>query len=119
MELNAAKRLSLANYLPREVGSLKESVIIKRIRDKVTLTDEEQETLDVDEETGSFDPQALDQIDSVEINLSDREREVLATALVKREQEDSVPTTDAFVYFVEELQDEIASVKQDIGDSDE
>lgn len=104
---SSQQRLQLINLLPQESGSLRESIQVKRLRDRINFTEEEKEVIDMDERTGSFDPMALNELDDLEVELGENEREIIAGSFIKKEDEGEVPTNDAFVELAVKLEDKI------------
>jgi hypothetical protein len=117
--LTGQQRLQLLNILPQQSGSLRESIQIKRLRDRIMLTEEEKAEIDMDPQTGGFNPQKLQDLDDLEVELSDQEREIVAGSFIKREDEGSVPTNDAFVELALKLQDEISAFRSQIDSPDD
>jgi len=111
---SAQQRLQLINLLPQESGSLRESIQVKRLRDKINFSDEEKEVIDMNERTGSFDPVALQELDDKELNLGDNEKEIIAGSFIKKEDEGEVPTNDAFVELAIQLSDEIQAFRDQL-----
>ena len=111
---SAQQRLQLLNLLPQESGSLRESIQVKRLRDKINFSDEEKETIDMNERTGSFDPMALQELDDREVELGDNEKEIIAGSFIKKEDEGEVPTNDAFVELAIQLSDEIQAFRDQL-----
>jgi predicted RND superfamily exporter protein len=119
MTLTPTQRLQLTNQiLPQEAGSLRESVKIKRMRDKIGLTDEELDQIEINPETGSFNPEKLDKLDDLEIDFDSQEREIIGVAFVSLEDEGSIPTNDGFVELVEKFGDAIEQAKKDLSDNE-
>lgn len=114
LTLSAQQRLQLLNLLPQESGSLRESIQIKRLRDRVNFSDEEKEAIGMDGQTGSFDPTALQELESQEMDLGDSEKKIIAGSFVKKEDEGSVPTNDAFVELALKLEEEIEEFRKDL-----
>jgi hypothetical protein len=114
LTLSAQQRLQLLNLLPQESGSLRESIQIKRLRDRVNLSDEELETIGMDEQTGSFDPTALQELDDKEVELGDKECDIIAGSIVQKEDEGEVPTNDSFVDLALLLEQEIKEFREDL-----
>jgi hypothetical protein len=114
IEIQPEQRLQLLNLLPQESGSLRESIQIKRLRDRIAFSEEEQEAINMDERTGSFDPQSLRNLDNKEIKLGESEREIVAAAIIKKEDEGQVPTNDAFVELALLLKQEIKEFREDL-----
>lgn len=115
---SAQQRLQLLNLLPQESGSLRESIQVKRLRDKINFSDEEKETIDMNERTGSFDPMALQDLEDLEIELGDNEKEIIAGSFIKKEDEGEVPTNDAFVELAIQLSDEIQAFRDQLDPKD-
>lgn len=113
------QRLQIINILPQDAGSLRESIQVKRLRDRVQFSDEEKETLDLDEQTGSFDPQKLSELEAKEITLGDNEKEILAGAIIQMEDEGSVPTNDSFVELALQLEEEIKEFRESLDPTEE
>lgn len=111
---SAQQRLQLLNLLPQESGSLRESIQVKRLRDKINFSDEEKETIDMNERTGSFDPMALQELDDREVELGDNEKEIIAGSFIKKEDEGEVPTNDAFIELAFKLEDEIEEFRSQL-----
>jgi hypothetical protein len=111
---SAQQRLQLLNLLPQESGSLRESIQVKRLRDKINFSDEEKETIDMNERTGSFDPMALQELDDREVELGDNEKEIIAGSFIKKEDEGEVPTNDAFVELAIQLSEEIQAFRDQL-----
>jgi hypothetical protein len=111
---SAQQRLQLLNILPQESGSLRESIQIKRLRDRVNFSEEEKEIIGMDAQTGAVDPVALQELDNKEIDLGESEKEILAGSFVKKEDEGVVPTNDAFVELALKLEDEIEEFRKDL-----
>jgi len=114
MEFTGSERLQLISLLPQEAGSLREATQIKRLRDTLQLTDEEQEEIELEQQTGSFNPQALQELDKVEIEMSQQKRRVIAYVFVQKEDEGNVPTSDAFISLAEKFADAIAEAKSEL-----
>lgn len=112
--LSPSQRLQIINILPQESGSLQESIQVKRLRDRIGFTEEEKETIEMDAQTGSFNPQKFADIANKDVDLGESEREILAGSFVKREDEGSVPTNDAFVELVVKLEDEIEEFRNNL-----
>jgi len=115
---SAQQRLQLLNLLPQESGSLRESIQVKRLRDKINFSDEEKDTIDMNERTGSFDPMALQYLEDLEIELGDNEKEIIAGSFIKKEDEGEVPTNDAFVELAIQLSDEIQAFRDQLDPKD-
>jgi len=115
---SAQQRLQLLNLLPQESGSLRESIQVKRLRDKINFSDEEKDTIDMNERTGSFDPMALQDLEDLEIELGDNEKEIIAGSFIKKEDEGEVPTNDAFVELAIQLSDEIQAFRDQLDPKD-
>jgi len=115
---SAQQRLQLLNLLPQESGSLRESIQVKRLRDKINFSDEEKETIDMNERTGSFDPMALQDLEDLEIELGENEKEIIAGSFIKKEDEGEVPTNDAFVELAIQLSDEIQAFRDQLDPKD-
>jgi hypothetical protein len=113
-EVGPQQRLQLLNLLPQESGSLRESIQVKRLRDRINFTEEEQEAIDMDERTGSFDPMALQELDDKEIELGENERDIIAGSIIQKEDEGEVPTNDAFVELALTLEQEIKEFREDL-----
>jgi hypothetical protein len=111
---SAEERIQLLNLLPNERGSLRESIQVKRLRDKINFSEEEQEIIGMDPQTGSFDPTKLSQIEDKNIELGEKERDILAGSVVETEDEGEVPTNDAFVELALKLEDEIEDFRKDL-----
>jgi len=111
---SAQQRLQLLNLLPQESGSLRESIQVKRLRDKINFSDEEKEAIDMNERTGSFDPMALQELDDKELDLGENEKEIIAGSFIKKEDEGEVPTNDAFVELAIQLSDEIQAFRDQL-----
>ena len=114
MNFSPQARFQILNILPQETGSLQQSIQIKRLRDEISFTEEEKEILNMDPQTGSFDPSNMNEIGSVDMDLSDGQREILAGSVVRLEDDESVPTNDTFVELVLELEDEIEDFREQI-----
>jgi len=113
MKLTAGQRLHLLNILPNQ-GSLREAITIKRLRDQIQFNEDEQDVLDFDPQTGDFDPTKLSELTDSDLDFTESEREVIASAIVMKDQEESVPTDDSFVDLALKFQDEIQSVREDV-----
>ena len=112
VELSPDERLQLIQILPQQAKSLKESVQLNRLRKDVSFSDEERDTLDIGE-GGQFDPRKLSELSDKEVKLSDDAADLVAYAMVQREQEEEVPTSDAMVNLITKFGDEIERVKGD------
>jgi hypothetical protein len=112
--LSGSQRLHLINVLPQEAGSLKESIQIKRLRDRIGFSDGEEEKIEMDEETGSFNPRKLQNLPEKEFSFGENEREIIAGSIIQREDEGEVPTTDAFVELVLDFEEEIEEFRADL-----
>jgi len=97
---------------------LRESIQVKRLRDKINFSDEEKDTIDMNERTGSFDPMALQDLEDLEIELGDNEKEIIAGSFIKKEDEGEVPTNDAFVELAIQLSDEIQAFRDQLDPKD-
>jgi len=113
-EFSTQQRLQLLNILPQESGSLRESIQIKRLRDRVNFSEEEKEIMGMDERTGAVDPSGIQELDNKEIDLGESEKKILAGSFVKKEDEGAVPTNDAFVELALKLEDEIEEFRKDL-----
>jgi hypothetical protein len=114
IELEPEQRLQLLNLLPQESGSLRESIQVKRLRDRINFSEDEQEEIDMDERTGSFNPAALRELDDKKIELGEKERDIIAGSIIQKEDEGAVPTNDAFVELALTLEDEIKKFRKDL-----
>jgi hypothetical protein len=115
MTFTANERLQLLQIMPRKVRSLRESVQLNRLREKLSLTDAERDSINANED-GSFDPRRLSEIEDLNVELSKAEADLVGYILVQREQEEDVPTSAAFVSIIEKFESEIEKVK---GESDD
>lgn len=107
MELSTIERLTLASILPQERGSLEEAVRVRRLRDRISLTEEEQEEVgDVSSFEGVLDP--------LDIEFSDEDRKIIAYGFLDREENENVPTGSVFLDLYEEFSDTVKQVKHDL-----
>lgn len=111
MKLTGTQRFELINLIPPEVGSLKESLAAGRLRDELSFTDEEKETLEM--EGNSFNPQRLADIEPKTIDLDDAERKVIAYGFLFDQQNESVKTNDAYLMLLREFEDDIDEIQSD------
>jgi len=109
-------RLQLVNFLPNNAGSLRESVQIKRLRDRLQFSEDEREAIDLDRRTGQFDPKKLVELDSVEVGFSESELDLLAGILVSAESDGEVPTNDDFVDLIITLEDHIEDFRDSLNE---
>jgi len=114
----AEERLQILNLLPQDTLSLRESIQVKRLRDRINFTDEEKEKIEFDADTGSFNPQKLSNLTDLEIKLGDKEREILAGSIIEKEDDGEVPTNDAFVDLAMALEDEIKAFRDSLDQSE-
>jgi len=114
MTFTAPERVQLISILPQEVGSLREATQIKRLRDTIQLTEEERDKIALDPQSGSFDPQALQELDPVDVDMTETKRRAIAYAFIQKEDEDSVPTSDAFISLAEKFAGVINDVKKEL-----
>lgn len=114
MELSAIERLVLINQiLPEETSSLRESVRVRSIRDRVMFSDEEQDIIGADG-AGNFNPTKLDDLEDAKIDFSQADKEIIAHGFVQDEQKSSVPTSDAYLSLAENFGDAISDLKEDL-----
>ena len=113
-EFSPQQRLQLLNLLPQESGSLRESIQVKLLRDRINFTDEEKATIEMNERTGSYDPMALNELEDLEVDIGENEKEIIAGSFIKREEEGEVPTNDAFVELALKLKDEIEEFRKNL-----
>ena len=113
MTLSGETRLQILSLLPQEAGSLQESIQIKRLRDRVAFDEEEEEFIDMDER-GSFNPSKVNDLEDVDVSLGENEKEIIAGCIVQKEDEDSVPTNDAFVDLALALQDKVKEFRDNL-----
>ena len=118
-EFSPSARLQILNILPQEAGSLRESIQVKRLRDRINFSDEEKDQIGFDENTGSFDPRKLDELGDMEIELGENEREIIAGCIIQKEDEGEVPTNDGFVDLAMQLSGEIEEFRDSLDDSEE
>jgi hypothetical protein len=114
IELRPEQRLQILNLLPQESGSLRESIQVKRLRDRIKFTEDEQAAIKMDEQTGSFDPAALRELNDLEVELGGNERDIIAGAIIQKEDEGEVPTNDAFIELALTLEEEIKEFREDL-----
>jgi hypothetical protein len=112
--LSSQQRLQLLNLLPEESGSLRESIQVKRLRDRINFSDAEREAIDMDPQTGNFDPIAFQELDDKEVELGDKECDIIAGSIVQKEDEGEVPTNDSFVDLALLLEEEIKEFRKDL-----
>jgi len=117
MTLSGETRLQILSLLPQEAGSLQESIQIKRLRDRVGFDEEEKDLLDMDER-GSFNPSKVDDLEDKGVSLGENEKEIIAGCIVQKEDEESVPTNDAFVDLALTLQDKVKEFRDQLDDPD-
>lgn len=109
-------RLQLVNFLPNNAGSLRESVQIKQLRDRLQFSEAEREAIDLNPQTGQFDPSKLVELDSVEIGFGESELELLAGILVSAESDGDIPTNDDFVNLIITLEDHIEDFRESLNE---
>jgi len=106
--LSGKQRLQLMNILPQESGSLRESIQVKRLRDRLNFDESERSVIEMDEANGSFNPNKLKDIEDSSFDLGSNETEIIAGSFVKLEDNEKVPTNDSFVelamMFAEEIE---------------
>ena len=118
-EFSPSARLQILNILPQEAGSLRESIQVKRLRDRIHFSEEEKEEIGFDESTGGFNPRKLGALDDMEVELGENEREIIAGCIIQKEDEGEVPTNDAFVDLAMQLAEEIEEFRDSLDDSEE
>lgn len=115
----AEERLQILNLLPQNTLSLRESIQVKRLRDRINFSDNEKEVIGFDPETGGFNPQKLSDLNDLEINLGENERDILAGSIIEKEDEGEVPTNDAFVKLALALEDEIKEFRDSLDQAED
>ena len=68
-EFSPSARLQILNILPQKAGSLRESIQVKRLRDRINFSDEEKDQIGFDESTGGFNPRKLDELGDMELQI--------------------------------------------------
>ena len=118
-EFSPSARLQILNILPQEAGSLRESIQVKRLRDRINFSDGEKDQIGFDENTGGFNPRKLGELGDMEVELGENEREIIAGCIIQKEDEGEVPTNDGFVDLAMQLADEIEEFRQSLDNSEE
>ena len=113
-DFDVQDRLQILNLLPQDVGSLRESIQVKRVRDKIKFTDSERAALDFDPENGSFDPSKMDEVGTIEVELGQNARNIIAGSIIRLEDGGSVPTNDTFVDLALLLEDDIKDFRESL-----
>lgn len=114
VELDGLKRLTLFQVLPQEVGSLEESLLTKKIRERL-LSESFKDAVSWEERMGqvNFDIEALQEYPTEQFNFSEDEAEVIAWGFLYDEQEDSVSTDDAYIELYEVFRDKVKELKDE------
>jgi hypothetical protein len=110
--LTGSERIQLLQVLPQKVRSLRESVQLNGLREKVSLDQEESEALGATED-GRFNPQFLDRVEDREFALTDGEADLIGYVFVQLEQKEEVPASPAFVSLIQKFEDPIQQAKGD------
>jgi hypothetical protein len=118
-EFSPSARLQILNILPQKAGSLRESIQVKRLRDRINFSDEEKDQIGFNENTGGFNPNKLGELGDMEIELGENEREIIAGCIIQKEDEGEVPTNDGFVDLAMQLAGEIEEFRASLDNSEE
>lgn len=119
MTFTTPERFILLQILPEKVGSLKETIVVRRLRDEIQFTDKEREALEMKQtEQGgvTLNPSKFDAIDDLALEMTDKMREIVALGFMAREQEGDVPTNDVFVDLYLRFEDDIDALEEEINE---
>lgn len=100
VKLNIFERITLTNILPNR-ANFRDGLVIKDIRAKVKLSQEEMEKYEIKSEGGSItwnDPDYVKEIDITKLEI-----DILKSALNKMNEKKDIPTTDRFLALYEKI----------------
>lgn len=112
VNLSVSDRLVLVGILPKEVGSIRESIRIQNIREKLSFDDSEKESLQFSKSGNGVSWDSTKESDR-EFYFTDSEVDVIALSFAKLEQRGTVPSTPEFVSLYFKFEDEIEDVLEE------
>jgi hypothetical protein len=116
MKLTAIQRFLLLQTIPPNTGSLDELVAIKGLRNRLEFSEAEKETIEWTEGPRgqtSFNGEKLVELGDTELDLSEKERGVIASGFLLREANENLPTNEAFIDLYLAFKDDIDAKKDD------